>query len=891
MKKQISPLLAAMLVTILLLTTSVTHAQQNLKTGQLKTASGETIPDATVLLTNQQGLILKYCNSDGNGKFSFTLPDSARITLLRIEVTHLGYKKIQQPLTEGKNVFDLILEKKVTELPQVEVRSKAIIDRSGDTLRYNVASFSDPEDRSIGDVLKHMPGISVADDGEIYYNGQLISKLYIHGDDLMDGNYKLAPRVISKEMIKSVEVIQHDQPIRILQNKIPTDAVAINLVLKNENSVKLSGQAMLGAGLPEQYDAALNTMLFNKKLKLLNSTKANNSGIDYTDEVAGPGGSGDPGNSRPASLLSVNSPTPNLPRKQYYFNRSEAVNLNNLINTNKDWQLRSNIQAFFDRNTLTYTSAQNNYLNNDTIRYNEQQNLANKPFLVNSSFTATVNKTHNYFTNNLRFNVSGSGNNSYLNFNGAAFGQQLHARNYDCSNLINWIPAMKAKSFMEMKWFVNYYNNPQSLYIDTGLNSDLLNNHLPYAAIDQQANTPGFFSNAKLSYNAGKGVLRKAFEAGIVNERQTLHSTLYLTQTNNTKIPYQGDVGNNLHWRRDRFYVNPSLAMNRKWWNANVSLPLSWQTIRYYQDDYALNKKLNRFFFNPATELHIALNDEDQLSLRYSYTNNLGNIAGVYRGAILTNYLSLTANDADLQELTAGGTGITYKFQRSLIMLFASAGINYTRSKANAILSSVYTNNVQRTVLLPYENDQSTWSANATISKYLLWLKTTASLRSTISRSYSNRFINNELLPFNNDAYTLTAGVDSRFGALRVNYNGTGLWTFSRQRNKSGAATNTIKQFDQRLTMGYSPLKNLFVNVTGRHLYSKQANIAGISYLFSDANCRYRLRKWRMDLELDVTNLANVKKYETLNLNAYQFTVSNFQLRGRMALLRATFNL
>ncbi len=46
-----------------------------------------------------------------------------------------------------------------------------------------------------------------------------------------------------------------------------------------------------------------------------------------------------------------------------------------------------------------------------------------------------------------------------------------------------------------------------------------------------------------------------------------------------------------------------------------------------------------------------------------------------------------------------------------------------------------------------------------------------------------------------------------------------------------------------------------------------------------------------MDLELDVTNLANVKKYETFTLNAYQFTVNNFQLRGRMAIVRATFNL
>ena len=107
---------------------------------------------------------------------------------------------------------------------------------------------------------------------------------------------------------------------------------------------------------------------------------------------------GDAGNSRPGPLLSAGGLAPNLPRKYYYFNRSQAINLNNLINTKHDWQLRANLQAFLDRNTLTYTSQQNNYLANDTIRYNEQQNLLNKPFLVNSSFYVICQCRHLYST-------------------------------------------------------------------------------------------------------------------------------------------------------------------------------------------------------------------------------------------------------------------------------------------------------------------------------------------------------------------------------------------------------------------------------------------------------------------------------------------------------------
>jgi hypothetical protein len=885
------------LITMLLLAKSImAHTQQKQITGQLKSATGGAITDASVLLTNHQGLVLKFGTSDGHGKYVLSLPDTAHIVFLFVEVNHLGYKKVRQPLTEGNLVYDFVMEKKVTALPEVQVKSKPVIERHGDTLSYNVASFSRPEDRTIGDVLKHMPGITVADNGEIYYNGQRISNLYIHGDDLMAGSYTLAPKTISKDMIKNVEVISKHQPVKALRNKVLTDDVALNLVLKNENSLKLSGQAILGAGLPEQFDAALNGMLFNKKLKMLNTIKANNSGVDYADDFIQSGASsflGSMGNSRPNGLLSAGTAsTPTLPRKYYYFNRSATVNTNNLVNTRHGWQLRSNIRAFFDHHTLNYESSMDTWLPGDTIRYNERQNLVNRPFLVNTSLTATVNKERSYLSNMLGIHISGNNNNSFMDFNGNTFRQQLHERTYDLSNLFHWIPAQKGKNMMEVKWYANYYNRPQHLYIGAGLNSDMLNEGNPYTAINQYAKTPGFFSHAMVSYHTGKDVFRQAFEAGVLNERQTLRAELRLTQTDNTETDYKGDAGNDLHWQRDRVYLNSSFEIVKHSWNASIAVPLIGQTIHYYQDAYALNRRLNHFFVNPVARLNLLLNAEDDLTITYSYNNNMGNISGVYRGAILTNYRSLFANDADLQEQSNSGTGIRYKFQRAVIMLFASAGIHYSRIKANSISSTVLTNNVQRTVLLPYENDQRMLSANADISKYLSVLKATVSFKTSFNRSHYNQFINSEQLPFNNDAFACKTSIDSRiFRMVSFNYNASGIWTGSRQRNKAGAVVNKVKQFDQHVTFGYSPYKNLFLKLKGRHFYNLQATMANTSYLFLDANLRYKLIRWRMDLELDITNLANVSNFETFHLNANMFSSNSYQIRGRMAMLRATFNL
>src|SRR5699024_6873654 len=128
-----------------------------------------------------------------------------------------------------------------------------------------------PEDRSVGDVLRRMPGIDIGDDGTIYYNGKPIENLYIHGDDLMNGRYGLATKAIRKEDIKAIDVIRNHQPIKVLQNKIYTNKTAINLILKDENKLKLSTQLMTGGGLPQQYDAAVTPIVLNKNIKMINT--------------------------------------------------------------------------------------------------------------------------------------------------------------------------------------------------------------------------------------------------------------------------------------------------------------------------------------------------------------------------------------------------------------------------------------------------------------------------------------------------------------------------------------------------------------------------------------------------------------------------------------------
>gem|GEM_PF-6539784 len=60
------------------------------------------------------------------------------------------------------------------------------------------------------------------------------------------------------------------------------------------------------------------------------------------------------------------------------------------------------------------------------------------------------------------------------------------------------------------------------------------------------------------------------------------------------------------------------------------------------------------------------------------------------------------------------------------------------------------------------------------------------------------------------------------------------------------------------------PFNQTFLDISGHHQYMSQPQQADIAYFFVDANIRHHLTDWRTDLELNLTNLANVTSYGDL---------------------------
>lgn len=867
-------------------------AQNVMFTGSVKDTTGQGIADANVLVQDTQAVAVQFTFTDNDGKFALELPDSIVKGNYFIQVNILGYESHKQKIVATQHDYLFILKESFNELKTVKVESAAIRAR-GDTLSYNVKSFSREEDRSIGDVIRRLPGMSVSEDGRISFNGKAIDNLLIHSDDLMDGRYGLAARSIGKEIIKSIDVIQNYQSISTLKDRAHSDKTVINLVLQNEKSVKLSGQAMISGGSPKLTNDALNLILLNKKFKMLNSIKYNNSGENYQFDFKDLSSSAV---TQPKNLLSdAVKDNPGVPGAYIFRNNSFAINTNNLYNTKDSLQLRANVGLLLDKNTLNYQSVIENYVQGDTIVYRESQDVFRKPYAFTASINLLQNKANYYLKNQVQLALNGYTNSSNLNFNGNAFQQNLNMQAKTFSNDLQWVPGFLKRDILSVNWAFNYHAAPQDLFIYSGIDSLKLNNGKAYSGLHQYASIPSWHNRASINYyvnNARK--IRMNYLAGLENQWQQLNSTLTLKQKNATENTYAGDAGNKLDWLKHRAFVQAGFWRKTNTWNIHLTLPFIAQQIHFKQNEYSLDKKQNNFLIMPELKAEYMLNPEHILNATYRYNQNFGGIEDVFQGIVVGNFRNIYSNDAFIREAASNELALRYEMKKSTSMLFFNAGFTYKNSLRNSVVSTNFDKNIQRTVFLPLENTQENISANVALSKYFFPLKTKLSLNASVQKQHYEQYINEKLLPIQSNLFNLGLEAETLLlNMISLNYAGNFNHMMSKTKllaQNKFALNNHATVLNQHFSLGITPGIPVTLSLQGRHQVNKNITNAQNNFFFADARLRYRPKKIGVDIDLEVNNLFDQQEFNTYYLSANQVFYENYQLRGRMLLAKATFN-
>ncbi|MCH7408185.1 carboxypeptidase-like regulatory domain-containing protein [Belliella sp. DSM 111904] len=347
------------LVSFTILPISLTFGQRNNEIkGTVLDEEANAVPFVSVMLLNpQDSTIIDFSQTDLSG--SFKIISEAPLPYL-LKISRLGYHDAFYNRVDLSMVTFTIQSKEI-ELNQYTVEYQEPIRVKSDTTAFDVGSFSDGFERNLEELLKKIPGMTVSDNGTLFFNGRAIDKILVEGDDFFSKNYRVLSRNIPPGLLESVEAIENFNHQKLLKGIENSDKTVLNLRFQKGLKASLFGTGSLGVGLPENYEVKAVLFSLLDKLKAGYIGNINNTG---QENIAGTEDffmrESEESMLKNPYFLQANLPIspftpfiPNLPKNRYNINNDflQALQLNNSNGIN----YKSNTYALFQNNRVNNT--------------------------------------------------------------------------------------------------------------------------------------------------------------------------------------------------------------------------------------------------------------------------------------------------------------------------------------------------------------------------------------------------------------------------------------------------------------------------------------------------------------------------------------------------------
>jgi hypothetical protein len=177
------------LVAVLILYCFHLYAQPRIIRGSVVNDSGQSVRSASILIRTIDSLkIIGYAVSTPEGVFQI---DGQKIKSGKYQllVRHISYREeikeiVFSEASEKEIFFQFIMKPLHVELHEIILKREAPVLIKSDTIQFSADHFRKPETKKLEDLLKNINGFFVDGSGRISFNGKLVEKVLIDGDDL-----------------------------------------------------------------------------------------------------------------------------------------------------------------------------------------------------------------------------------------------------------------------------------------------------------------------------------------------------------------------------------------------------------------------------------------------------------------------------------------------------------------------------------------------------------------------------------------------------------------------------------------------------------------------------------------------------------------------------------
>lgn len=831
-------------------------AQVNVSGEVVEEGTNEPLTGASVILRNAEGKIKKYATSDANGKFSISTPGIKGYTL---DVSMMSFAKQTVKLDSVQLPVTIIMKPSATMLKEVAVKADRIREQ-GDTITYNVGSFAQAQDRSIGDVLKRMPGIDVSNSGKIQYQGEDINKFYIEGSDLLGGKYGTATNGINHDDVGAVEVMENHQPMQVLSGISFSDKAAINLKLKNKAKATWTFHGDAGGGYSWQpegavWDGELFAMAVMPGFQNITTFKTNNIGEDLsasaTDFFA---------SRRETSLsqyVSVSLPgVPNLSRKRTLFNRSALVSTNSLWKV-KNGEFKAQIDYSFNRVTAQAANITTYFLESGDKVITENRDGRDRSHSLSGKFIYEVNQKTTFINNTLSTNIDWD--DVRLGVTGSLSNDQsVKLPDYYVANKFKMIKRFNGKHLITFQSNNEWESLPQTLNVSLEGNN-----------ISQHIDDHAFYTHESAAYAFSIKGITISLEGGVKCYLRSLNTEL---PDMPEEIP--GETSNVLNTNYFTVYATPKFEYWVKRVNFTLNAPVSFT---HYTFDKALANR-SEVYFSPSLSMNWKPYNRFSMTLRGGTGRSPMNLNMIQPGYIMTNYRTFKQGVDDFYNSTSQNVSASFSYKHTRRGVFANAMVMQSWSHLPYTMAQQLYGDYIVYSYADAKSDGQNLMAMGSVGKTLDFMRGSANVNGSFNRSESHLF--SESNAVNSVSLGWSVGAKINGSPLRWLSFDYSIDFSNSQLKMNGIKNSWLSSMENSLLINIMPHSKWEWRLMGEHYRNELTAGTYKNVFLLDTKLVYKLSK-RIELSAMLNNIFNQRSYNYTTYSQLSSFESQRWLRGR----------
>lgn len=863
------------LILLLLLGHTLAHAQSEpiVVSGQVRCGTEAVEGGIVSLLQPSDSSIVAYAMTDESGHYSLQARIGPGEVLIRVAGFNVKRKTVR--IKAQSQTLNFNVERESVMLREAVVKAQKLWG-SRDTLNYLVSAYTRGHDRTIGDVLRQLPGITIEDNGVIKYQGTPINRFYIENLDMLQGRYNLATEGIKAEDVATVQVLENHEHVRALQDQTPDESAAINLKLKNRAKGVWAKSADLGMGGYADgilWQANVQAMRFGRGGQHMLRYSGDNLGRSL-DAATVHYGSASGSTQRMLGIVGHGS----SPVGNGWFGYRHAVNLNNLSKLSDSVTVNYNFN--YSHNLSRGNSfSQTTYLLPDESSLLLTEDISDRTHTNTADLQLTYEKNGRLRFLNNRLSVfgrwdEGRGSIRQSQADGEqGIGQALHRRSLGLTNHTRMVRRTEKGGGFEWTSVNALSSSPQTLAIGGDMT----------ARQSLDVHTVSTANSIELLRNIRAHRWPLAV-SGHLNAAYTALNSI-LTHPDVETATSDG----RLHHLRAQADVGPVLRYAKGPLQSSLRVPVA---LAYTCLDNApvdgekTDADRIRLYLQPSFSLLWKATDRFTVNASADYSASETTWSQLLTATVMQNYRSLSRYRAALNDHYVASARLKMEYKDLFNGFFANLEGGWKRSWSDVAYGSTLDDQAHTVIeAVPMPNHANRYMVGAYGRKDIDWHTMQMELSASCTMGRTELLRQSVLTDYHTKGYTVRGTLSfDLFRGCRLDYSAT--WQHSRY-SSSGVQSSSSSEWDQRarLTLQILPSR-LLLNVNASHTHNSRLASSRKDYVFLGSGLQFKMNK-RVELSLDGDNLTNLRTYITRSLGNMEEYYTEYHLRPLSVLLSA----